>query len=178
MVKRVALLSVVLVAALAGTVLAQCWCDPVIPDVPRCYTAVHPGQKVEIGIRFPFCFHGVFFCCSPPAPQVLTWYVETWEGDIVYVEPLPAPVPATSFSAVWGLHDVDGFAVGPGYYRVVVVTTEGEHDNNLRLVEQRACFWPLFSGWPCLSRLCAPEVTLRAVTPRCCPPRPTCWPCP
>ncbi len=176
-VRRSVLLSLVMVVALASVAMAQCWCEPFTPDVPRCYTTVYPGQTVEIGIRFPVCFPVPFCCCPPPAPQVLMWRVETWEGQVVYSQTLLNPVSVTSFSASWDLRDAEGIQVAPGYYRVIVVTTEGDYDNNLRLVEQRPCFWPLTFNWPCFSRLCAPEVTLRAVTPRCCPPRPVCWPC-
>ncbi|HIP99766.1 TPA: hypothetical protein EYH33_04440 [Candidatus Bipolaricaulota bacterium] len=156
--KRVLLVAVVLVG-LAGSIgLAQCGgCPP--PERPPCYTSFWVGEPVQIELKVSYGF----CCCCYSAPQVLGWRVETWpDGVTVYSEAFAAPVAASAFSVTWDQLDATGAQVAAGYYKVVVVTTAGEYEAYLRLVErpQGCCFWPWLSSRPCAVSLCQPRVIL------------------
>ncbi|MCD5408628.1 hypothetical protein LR090_05350, partial [Candidatus Bipolaricaulota bacterium] len=61
--------------------------------------------------------------------------------------------------------DTGGVQVAAGYYKVVVVTTDGEYEAYLKLVERPQCcfFWPWLASPPCAIGVCQPRVVLSRV---------------
>lgn len=186
--KRALQVAVVLVGLVGSVGLAQCGCPP--PERPPCYTSFWVGEPVQIELKVPFlrlwaCTAGFCCCCCGSSLQVLGWRVEPWpDGVAVYSETLPTPVAASAFSATWDQLDTGGVQVAAGYYKVVVITTEGEYEAYLKLVERPQCcffwfFWPWLAFRPCaigvcqprlvLSRVCVSPCEVRLFVSPCCP---------
>ncbi len=160
---------VVGVSALGMVAMGQCWtpCPPPAPE-PPCYTAFWQGEDVCFELVVPWSW----FCCwcpTTPQVQVTGWRVVTLDGSVVYQEVFPSPVAPGKW--VWKQVDASGNPVAPGYYKIVISTTAGEHENTVKIVAksqyQSCCFFPffLFGCWglsskPCPVSWCSPYVKL------------------
>jgi hypothetical protein len=168
--KRALLLDAAAVAVLGALGWAQC-CPQPAPPQPDCYTAFWLGEPVQIEIKQSWSLFCCCCCCDEL--QVLGWRIEAWPaGTVVYSVSLPAPVAAASFLATWDQLDQLGNQVAAGFYKVVVVTDQGEYFTYLKLVERPGCcFWPCLSSLPCGWKWCEPRVVLsRACVSPCWSP--------
>jgi hypothetical protein len=109
--------------------------------------------------------------------MITGWRVEAFGGGVVFSHTYPAPVGAET-QIVWDQKDLAGAPVAPGFYTIVVTTTDREVATHVRLdARTTGCwFFPCLGfARPCATPWCAPYLKLsRAPTcptwTPCCPP--------
>lgn len=158
------------------------WCPPPPPPEPPCYTTFWVGEPIQIELVVPW---GIF-CCNPCAGATLItgWTVEAFGGGLVYSYTFPYPVGADT-KLVWDQKDQAGAQVGPGFYKITVLTTGKPASIHVK-IEERTASW-CFSkpiAKPCGFSFCDPYLKLSRA-PACDPCAwsvcgtgcdPCCWP--
>jgi len=126
----------------------DCGCESTVQ--PTCYETFRSNEIIEFKVTVPadyFWLHE-----DAETPLIVRWWVETLDGVIVRDEPLPYPVGSWA-SFTWDLTTGGCELVGPGFYRIVILTTSGMAVSTDVLIEPcRPCssWW---SCWPCCPTL-------------------------
>jgi len=127
---------------------SQC-CDCGRAEVPSCYESFGTNEVIGISLIVPVDY----FVChnTTESPRILGWRVETWDGMVVRAEFFPDGPYSRLHTIEWDLSDSTGGRVAPGYYRIVVETTDaGDIAHPVQIVERcRPCYgcfcWPTCS---------------------------------
>jgi len=145
-----------LVALLAVGAWAQCDCWG---DVrPPCYQSFWTTEVIGIKLVVPGEFFWLYNTTTPP--RILGWRIETQEGMVVNAEFLDdGPYPLWH-ELEWDLTDWQGGIVAPGFYRIIVETTNaGDVSTPVQIIERclRCCGCSCWSAYPMkCSRSCPP----------------------
>lgn len=126
-----------LVTLLAVGAWAQCDCG--VDIRPSCYESFWTTEVIGISLVVPGEFFWVYDTTTPP--RILGWRVETWDGLVVRAEFFSdGPYPLWH-GLEWDLTDWGGAIVAPGFYRVIVETTNaGDVSTPVQIIERcRAC---------------------------------------
>jgi len=171
--KRGIAAGLMLASLLAVGAWAQCDCG--VEAQPLCYESFWTNEVIGISLVVPGEFVWVYNTTTPP--RILGWRVETWEGMVVRAEFFEdGPYPLWQ-DLEWDLTDWQGMIVAPGFYRVVVETTNaGDVSTPVQIVERcrPCCGCYCWSAFPrkC-SRVCPreygqPFLDLEATETRAC----------
>lgn len=117
--------------------------------------------------------------CCPVTTMITGWRVEMFLGATVYEQVFPNPVTADT-KIIWKQKASSGGQLGPGFYRIVVTTTDrGEVQAYIKLVDKADCRSLLCNkpARPCGVPVCDAHLKLSAlpVCGPCCDP--CCDPC-
>jgi hypothetical protein len=127
-------LLLVIAASVGGW--AQCGCGD--PETPICYLTFPSNETIEFSLVAPVDY----FVCQETtvSPGILGWRVHAWDGTVVRSVVYPGEPKGRWMSMVWDLYDDSGYLVPPGYYRIVVLTTDGDVSYPVRILERcRPC---------------------------------------
>ena len=109
------------------------------PDEPECYLSFKSNETIEFSLVAPldyFMFHG-----TTVSPSIFGWRVEAWDGTIVRTVVYPGEPRSRLITMEWDLTNDAGYLVPPGFYQIVVMTTDGEVAYPVGIVEHcRSCF--------------------------------------
>jgi len=158
-------ITVVLVCLTSLVVWADAGCDCESANQPACYATFQSNEIIAFWLTVPLDY---FLCQGvTETPLITQWWVETLDGVIVREGDLSYPIGAWA-TFRWDLTNDAGDLVGPGFYRIVVVTTSTPTVTADVLIEPcRACsaWW---SCWPCcptLTCLCQCQPSMDCSTP-------------
>lgn len=178
--KRARLWTLVLVVLGGALAWGQTWCDPCAPPPPPeppCYITFWAGEPILAELVIPWGL----FCCNPcqSATMITGWSVEAFGGGVVFQYAYPVPVSAGT-KIVWDQKDLAGTQVAPGFYKIVVTTTDRAVSIHVKIENKRAdcCFFVCtpFSR-PCGISFCDPYLKVsRAPSCTSCGD-PCCDPC-
>jgi hypothetical protein len=146
-----AALLLVVSVSLAGW--AQCGCG--IQDGPSCYRTFRTNETIEISVIAPIDY---FMCRGTTvSPSIFGWRVEAWDGTIVRSVVHSDQPKGRWMTMEWDLNDGSGNLVPSGFYRIIVMTTDGDVSYPVRILERcRPCIdcfcWstaPMGCSGPC-----------------------------
>ena len=143
--KSTGLLAVLLVAVFSLGALGQCGCgDAVEPD---CYLAFKTTETIAFTLDAPidyFIAHN-----TGVSPSIFGWRVESGDGNVVRTEIFPGEPVGRWTIMEWDLTDDSGIMVLPGYYRVIVMTTDSDVSYPVKIVETCRTYCGCFCGCFC-----------------------------
>ena len=151
--KSVGWIALLLVIAVSVGGWAQCGCGE--PETLSCYLTFQSNETIEFSLIAPvdyFVCHG-----TTVSPSIIGWRVEAWDGTVVRSVVYPGQPKGRWISMEWDLYDEGGYLVPPGFYRIVVMTTDGDVSYPVRILERCRpccgcfCWWsaPPVCGVPC-----------------------------
>lgn len=144
-------LLLVIAASVGGW--AQCGCGE--QETPICHLTFRSNETIEFSLVAPvdyFMCHG-----TTVSPSIIGWRVETWDGAIVRSVVYSGQPKGRWITMEWDLYDDSGYLVPPGFYRVVVMTTDSDVSYPVRILERCRpccgclCWWtaPVACDVPC-----------------------------
>ena len=135
--KSVGWIALLLVIAVSVGGWAQCGCGGA--EQPGCYLTFQSNETIEFSLVAPidyFTCHG-----TTVSPGIWGWRVEASNGTIVRTVTYPDGPKSRLLIMEWDLYDEMGCIVSPGYYRIVVMSTDGDVSYPVRILERcRPCF--------------------------------------
>jgi len=145
-----ALLSVVMVSVGAS---AQCGCG--VPEAPNCYMTFQSNETIEFTLIAPVDYFTVH--CTTVSPSIWGWRVEAADGTIVRTVLFEDGPISRRIPMEWDLYDDAGYLVDPGFYTIILMSTDGEVTYPVRILERCRpccgcwCWWtaPLACDVPC-----------------------------
>ncbi len=178
-----------LVVAVSVGGWAQCDCGE--PQAPLCYTTFQSNQTIAFKLIAPVDY---FVCHNTNvSPGIWGWRVETLDGTVVRTVTYPDGPKSRLLVMEWDLYDAAGFLVNPGYYNIVVMSTDGDVSYPVRIHDRCHAFcscacWcgPVVCDVPCpipygelylslavgRTRLCGALVISLEFQIECCSPSP------
>lgn len=132
---------------------AQCGCGE--PQEPFCYMTFQSNETIEFTLIAPLDY----FTChnTTVSPGIWGWRVEAWDGTAVRTVTYSDGPKSRLLVMEWDLYDDAGYLVDPGYYRIVVMSTDGDVSYPVRILERCRpccgcfCWWhaPVVCDVPC-----------------------------
>jgi hypothetical protein len=144
-VKHAGWIAFLIVALVSLGVWAQCDCGAA--DEPSCYLAFKTTETIDFSLIAPIDYFAVHQ--TTVSPSLFGWRVEAWDGTVVRTVIYPGEPVGRWLTMEWDLYDDAGYLVSPGFYRIIVMSTDGEVSYPVRIVE--AC--PTFCGCGCYAPL-------------------------
>ncbi len=134
--KPIAWMGLLLVIVMSVGAWAQCGCGDV--EGPDCYLTFKSNETIEFSLVAPvdyFVSHA-----TTVSPSIAGWRIEAWDGTVVRSVIYQGDPKGRWITMEWDLYDEAGYLVPPGFYRVVVMTTDGDVSYPVRLLERcRRC---------------------------------------
>ncbi len=140
--KRGSWIVFLIVAFVSLGVWAQCDCG--VQDEPSCYLAFKTTETIEFSLIAPIDYFTVHQ--TTVSPSIFGWRVEAWDGTLVRTVIYPGEPKGRWLTMEWDLYDDDGYLVPPGYYRIIVMSTDGDVSYPVRIVEACHAFCGCFCG--------------------------------
>ena len=129
---------IALFLVIAGSIggWAQCGCGE--PQAPFCYATFQSNETIQFTLIAPVDY---FVCHNTTvSPGIWGWRVETLDGTIVRTVVYPDGPKSRLHVMEWDLYDGGGYLVDPGYYNVIVMSTDGDVSYPVRILERcRPC---------------------------------------
>jgi hypothetical protein len=154
--KSTVLVAVLLVAVLSLGAWGQCGCGEAVE--PDCYSAFKTTETIEFVLEAPidyFMMHN-----TSVSPSIFGWRVETSDGTIVRTEIFPGDPVGRWTIMEWDLTDDSGAIVLPGYYNIIVMTTDSDVAYPVKIVEAcrtfSGCFCGCYAPLMCDNPCCVP----------------------
>ncbi len=113
-----------LLGVLALSVMAAAQCDCVEGETPTCFLTFRPNETIAFELIAPidyFVCHG-----TSVSPSIWGWQVEAADGSVVRSVTYSNGPVGRWIDMAWDLYDDSGELVPPGYYTIVVMTTDGD----------------------------------------------------
>ncbi len=156
----------VLVAVLAVSISlmgwAQCGCDT--GEAPECYLAFRTTETIEFTLQAPidyFIMHG-----TSVSPSIFGWRVEAWDGTLVRTVVYPGDPKGRWLTMAWDLYDDQGYLVPPGFYHIIVMTTDGDVSYPVKIVDPCSAYCDYCNYGNCC---CGCAMPLMCDVPCCVP---------
>jgi len=130
-------IALVLVVAVSVGGWAQCGCEEA--GAPACYMTFRSNETIEFTLVAPldyFVCHG-----TSVSPSIWGWRVETLDGIVVRTFAYSRGPVGRWVTMEWDLYDGNGYLVDPGWYRIVVMTTDGDVSYPVRILERCRPCW-------------------------------------
>jgi len=143
--KRFGWVALLLVVAVSVGGWAQCGCED--PEEPTCYLTFQSNETIEFSLIVPvdyFVCHG-----TSVSPSVWGWRAETLDGVVVRTFAYPRGPVGRWVTMEWDLYDDSGYLVDPGWYRIVVMTTDGDVSYPVLILERCRPCWGCWCGCGC-----------------------------
>ena len=140
--KSTGLVTVLLVAAISLGAWAQCGCGETVE--PDCYLAFKTTETIAFTLTAPidyFMAHN-----TSVSPSIFGWRVENWDGNVVRTEIFPGEPVGRWTLMEWDLTDDSDTMVLPGYYRIIVMTTDSDVSYPVKIVDTCRTFCGCFCG--------------------------------
>lgn len=136
----VTLLVVVVVVSMGAW--AQCGCGE--QQEPGCYMAFKTTETIEFSLIAPIDWFEVHR--KTESPRIFGWYVEALDGTVIHTVIFPGEPRSRLTIMEWDLTDQNGHIVPPGYYRIIVMTTETDVPYPVRVVSACRSWGSCFCG--------------------------------
>lgn len=151
--KAAVVVAAVLMASVALAGWAQCGCDT--GETPDCYLAFRTTETIAFTLEAPvdyFMMHA-----TAVSPSIFGWRVEAWDGTPVRTVIYPGEPKGRWLTMEWDLYDDQGVLVPAGFYRIVVMTTDGDVFYPVKIVDSCSayagcccgCCAPMMCDAPC-----------------------------
>ena len=135
-------ITLLLVIVVSVGAWAQCGCG--VPEEPNCYLSFKSNETIEFSLIAPidwFEANG-----KTQSPRIFGWRVEELDGTVVRTSIYPGEPRSRLTIMEWDLHDDAGYLVPPGYYQIIVMTTETDVSYPVRVVESCRSWSGCFCG--------------------------------
>jgi len=134
--KRTAWLVLLSMVVVSFGAWAQCNCYG--PDAPACFMTFQSNETIEFTLIAPVDY---FVCHNTSvSPSIWGWRVEAADGDVVRTVLFEDGPISRRIPMEWDLYDDAGYLVDPGFYTIVVMSTDGEVTYPVRILERcRPC---------------------------------------
>jgi hypothetical protein len=135
-------LAAVLIVSVSLVGWAQCGCNT--GEAPDCYLAFRTTQTIQFALQAPvdyFIMHG-----TSVSPSIFGWRVEAWDGSLVRTVIYPGDPKGRWLTMEWDLYDDQGYLVSPGFYSIIVMTTDGDVAYPVKIVNPCVSFCDCFCG--------------------------------
>ena len=134
--KAVGWITLLLVAAVSVGGWAQCDCGE--PEAPFYCATFRSNETIQFRLVAPIDY---FMCHNTTvSPGIWGWRVETVDGTIVRTVTYSNGPRSRLLAMEWDLYDDAGYLVDPGYYNLVVMSTDGDVSYPVRILERcRPC---------------------------------------
>lgn len=142
-------------------------CCPPAPPEPSCYEGFWVAEPILVEVVVP-TGRG---CCCPTTLRIEGWSVEALGAGVVYEHAYPTPVGADT-KILWHQKTSAGIQVAPGFYLIIVRTSDGKSlQSYVRIADRAYCRSSLCTrpAKPCGVAICDPRLKLS--------PFPICGPC-
>lgn len=137
---------IALLLVLAVSIVGWAQCDCGVQEGPTCYLAFKSNETIVFSLVAPVDY---FMCQGTTvSPSIFGWRVEAADGTVVRLVVYPGEPRGRMTAMEWDLYDESGHLVPPGFYRIVVMTTDGDVFYPVRIVEACrsycgcCCWWP------------------------------------
>ena len=140
--RTVGFIALLLVIATSFAGASQCDCGA--QEVPDCYLAFKSNETIEFSLIAPvdyFMCHG-----TTVSPSIFGWRVEACDGTVVRTVIYPGEPKGRWIAMEWNLYDESGYLVPPGFYQIIVMTTDSDVAYPVRIVEACHPCWGCFCG--------------------------------
>jgi len=123
---------------------------------PGCYMTFQSNETIEFTLIAPVDY---FVCHNTTvSPGIWGWRVEALDGAVVRTVLFEDGPMSRRIPMEWDLYDDSGYLIDPGYYTIVVMSTDGDVSYPVRILERcRPCCgcwcWrtaPVVCDVPCL----------------------------
>jgi len=144
-------LCLVIAVSVGGWAQCGCWES----EEPLCYMTFQSNETIEFKLVAPVDY---FICHNTTvSPGIWGWRVETLDGTVVRTVTYSDGPKSRLLVMEWDLYDDAGYLVDPGYYRIVVASTDGDVSYPVRILERCRpccgcfCWWyePVVCHVPC-----------------------------
>jgi len=132
---------------------AQCSCED--SQAPFCYMTFQSNETIEFTLIAPVDY---FLCHNTTvSPGIWGWRVETLDGTVVRTVTYSDGPKSRLLVMEWDLCDDACYLVDPGYYNIIVMSTDGDVSYPIRILERCRpccgcfCWWaaPAVCDVPC-----------------------------
>ena len=136
-------LGLCLVVAVSVGGWAQCDCGE--PGAPLCSMTFQSNETIAFKLVAPVDY----FVChdTTVSPGIWGWRVEAWDGTVVRAVTYPDGPESRLLVMEWDLYDDAAYLVDPGWYRIVVMTTDGDVSYPVRILERCRPCYGCFCWW-------------------------------
>ena len=151
--RSVGALALLCVVAVSVGGWAQCGCGE--PEAPGCFLTFQSNETIAFTRIAPVDY----FVChdTSVSPGIWGWRVEAADGTTVRTVTYPNGPKSRLLTMEWDLYDSNGYLVDPGYYTIVVMSTDGDVAYPVRILERCRpccgcwCWWtaPAACDAPC-----------------------------
>jgi len=154
--KSIGCVALLLVIAMSLGAWAQCWCET--QEEPGCYLSFKTTETIEFSLEAPIDYFMTHQ--TTESPSIFGWRVETWDGTIVRTVVYPGEPRGRWITMEWDLYNDDGHLVPPGYYQIIVMSTDSDVAYPIRIVEAChsfcGCFCGCYAPMACDNPCCIP----------------------
>ena len=151
--RSVGILALFLILSTSLIATSQCGCG--IDVDPDCYLVFKTNETIEFSLVVPMDWFQVNGYTQNP--RIFGWRIETKEGNVVRTVVFDGEPRNRLEVMEWDLANEDGQIVAPGYYNVIVMTTDSDVVYPVRIVDACRsfcaclcdCYTPLICDIPC-----------------------------